>query len=225
MQELEQLNKKNNQQFVTQIKNIYGTELKQLFLKKNTVLNDIVKPENIYFIEQGTVIRSFTDTEGNTKALDLLSEREIVGLVTLYGPVPLHAEVRTLTDVVLTTLSSDLLKANLQISFPMICSNYQYSLSILYLNWQSSLSAGSERINYALIALSFYIGTQRDSMYLLPTYVTHQVIADFAAVSRSYVTRHLKILARKNIISKKNNNICILNILELIHLTPNYQTY
>lgn len=56
----------------------------------------------------------------------------------------------------------------------------------------------------------------------MPSYITHDIIASFSSVTRSYVTRHLSKLMKEQIISIKNNKICIVDMNKLVLKTPNY---
>lgn len=225
LKDLTELSKFNNRQFMKRISESSNEELNIIKVKKGQVLSEIIKVGYIYYIKKGVVVRYFYDIRGNYNALDLLNSREILGIATLNGTVPFQAEPKALTDLELVVVPERIIKDNFSESYTMLALNFQYYLSVMYLNWQVALAPGNERINHALIALAYYVGQEKKEIYCLPSYVTHEVLSEFASVSRSYVTRQLSKLIKQEIIQVENKNIYIKKLELLIALTPHYYPY
>ncbi|MBP2100550.1 Crp/Fnr family transcriptional regulator [Enterococcus rivorum] len=226
MKELDEANKKYNSDFVEKVKKTdVGENLKRIKIKKNVYIDSLIQPGFIYYIETGVVLRSFVDAAGNIKAIDILCAQEVMGLRSLIGRVGVQLEIKALEEVTILIIPEKLILANLQDAYHFLCSNFQYTMSIMYLHWQAMLSFGSERINYALIALAYYVGTEKDGEFFFPPYITHDVIASFASVTRSYVSRHVSKLADDDILVNQAKKMKIKDMDTLIKNTPNYQSF
>ena len=101
----------------------------------------------------------------------------------------------------LIVLPKTVLKNYAQESSDIMSSHLAYYLSMFSLSWQVMSSEGVERINYALLMLTHKLGMKKIQVYYFPSYVNHELIASLCScVSRSYVTRHLKILEMDGVV-------------------------
>lgn len=215
----------HNKKFYEVLEKDYGTNMfKVLSFQKGERIEGAVFPERLYYIKKGVVVRAFNDYEGNRKALDVLMKDEMIGLSTLTGEIPVLWEMEVLEDVELIIIPSVILEKYVKDLYLIFALYSQYCLTELYTSWQAMLSEGSERINYAILFLCDKVGRYETAGYIFPEYINHNFIANFSAVSRSYVTRHISNLKKVGILSVNGRKICIVDIEKLKSLTPNYQT-
>lgn len=222
--ELAILNKNNNKNLV---KLLQGTnEFKVISFRKNEIVSNYIRKNTVFFIIEGHVLQSFLDVDGQNKLLDILNKEEFLGVPSLENGVPAMSEYVALTNVKVLAIPVVVFLAYPEETLPVLYSNYQYVFSVLYLNWRASLAPGSERVNTALISLVYYVGKREQFQSpSLPAFITHQLIADFASVSRSYVTRCLSKLTTVGIINMSPTGIVITNMEELKKITPSYQPF
>lgn len=223
LQYIENIYRKNNKEFLGFLKADYGLDkLKYLTFKEGESIENFVQPNNLYYIKSGVAMRSFYDYDGNHKSLDIVTENELLGLATLFGDIPAIWEITILEDMELLVIPENILVSYPQKVYKIFGMNLQYQLTGLYVSWQAMLSEGKERINYAILSLLSSLGEKSNNEYIFPDYISHEFIAKFAAVSRSYVTRHLSTLVEEEVICVKNRKIYSINVEKLLDITPNY---
>ncbi|MGK0552846.1 Crp/Fnr family transcriptional regulator [Enterococcus faecalis] len=221
---IKNIHKEQNKTFLNKIIEHNGKAcLKKISFKKKVSIDNLLEPGNLYYIKSGVIMRSFSDSDGHTKAVGLLSKDEILGFATLFGEVPIQWTTTVLQDTEILVITNKLLLDNYKESLTLLGLNFQYYISISYLYWQSAFSVGFERINFTLINLACCLGERvKENSFRMPNYISHDLIASFSSVTRSYVTRHLSKLMKEQIISIKNNKICIIDMNKLVLKTPNY---
>lgn len=223
--ELSNLNKKNNKQLLNFLKSKKREPFKKLSFKQNEIIFESQSNGKILYVLSGYVLRSFLDIEGNNKPLDILSEDEFLGISSVRNGVPALSELVAITHTEVLELPEEIfLKFPTEV-LPVLYSNYQYTFCVLYLTWRASLAPGNERVNTALISIAYYMGSVENGSYCLPQFITHQIIADFSSVSRSYVTRCLRDLKSQGIIEVNTKRIVIYDIETLKDYTPSYQPF
>ncbi|MGF1919348.1 Crp/Fnr family transcriptional regulator [Enterococcus faecalis] len=212
----------NNAQFFEIIKKKHTKQLTRVSFDQGEIIDSYLKPNTLYYINKGVVMRSFYDYEGNHRALDTVREKEFIGLSTLLGSIPAYWETEVLEYCELFVIPESIVANYPQQAYQILGINHQYHITSLYVSWQEMLSTGKERINYALLNLVSRPENSLDENYFFPNYVTHEMISKFAAVSRSYVTRHILDLEKEGILHREKNKMFIRNIDELFVTTPNY---
>lgn len=95
--------------------------------------------------------------------------------------------------------------------------NYQLNSQIYFSKWFYSSNRGEKRVYEAFLEILLSLATEdievnSSESFLLPAYITHELISELSGVSRSYVTRIIEKLKEKKILSYVDNSIEILNI-------------
>lgn len=215
--------KKNNQNLLHFLENERGfSQVRKKKVSQGERVTLKLEPGQLYYIQSGAIKVSFYDTKGNEKALYLAVSGEWLGISTFLESVSPIWEFSAVEPVELVVFPNYLLRHYTQEIYQFLSLNLPYYLKILSSSWQAMLSEGAERIRYALIVLSIMIGKSESESILLPSYVTQELIAQFASVTRSYVAKQLVVLEQKGVVQIRYREIRIIDMNELLDLTPNY---
>lgn len=220
---LEKNYKSNNLEFFNFIQSEYDLNtFRYIAFKKGMWISRVIQADYVYYIKKGVLKCSYYDYQGNHKSICIVGENELLGVTTFFHEILLNWEIHVLEDVELIVLPKNCTEKYAQESSDIMSSHLAYYLSMFSLSWQVMSSEGVERINYALLMLTHKLGMKKSEVYYFPSYVNHELIASFAAVSRSYVTRHLKILEMNGVVKFDCRRITIVNKQKLMSYTPNY---
>ncbi|MBP2099956.1 Crp/Fnr family transcriptional regulator [Enterococcus rivorum] len=221
---LDQTIKEYNSFFLKRNIEIHGEDFfDKIHIKKSMNIDFFLKHKNLYYINSGSAMRHFIDVLGNRRSLNLFWKSDIIGFTTLFDEKSVEWETIALTDMELIVITHKNLLHDLNDGFQLVGKNFQYYTNIMYCSQQCLSTSGCERINFSILSLAYYLGNTNGNYNYLPPYITHDIISCLSAVTRSYVTRHLKKLITENIISIENRKICINNIEDLTARTPSYQ--
>ncbi|MGL9997460.1 hypothetical protein IGJ41_002743 [Enterococcus sp. DIV1537a] len=223
LEELEKSYRENNLKFLNFLEKNYDVKsFRQVNYKGKERISRFILPEYLYYVKKGVLISSYYDYQGNRRSVNITSEGEILGITAFFYNTPQNWEIQVLEDAEITILPKRELDKNEAEVYNIFGSSLSYYLLMLSMGWQVMSSNGSERINYALILLTHKLGVKCDERYYLPVYVNHELIASFAAVSRSYATRCLQKLAMDGVVSLAYKMLYIQDKEKLFSVTPNY---
>lgn len=219
---IENQNRKNNKMLFDTFSKKNTDHFDLLTIKKKQRFSNLITHGNAYYILEGVVMRYFTDMHGQSKALDIFMKDEIIGLDSLNGPRPVQFGLKALTNVKLAIISLAVIETHKEEVYPILYCKYQYVFCLFFLNWKYSLYSGDVRIKITIISLCKYLGGENDGSYLLPKYITHEIISEFSAVTRPYVTRVIAKLVENKLLITSRKGIKVLNLEHFIEVTPEY---
>lgn len=214
-----------NRELLTHIQHLPDKQMpfKELVIKKGTTFTDWLLPNRVYYVKSGYIKHSIINELGEMRSFSIVAADELLGLATFQKELESPWILDALTEVTLYQLPDALLNLVDPTIASTIMTNYSYLLKVHYMRWYFSHLSGYERIIISLAELLRYTGTKPNDAYSIPPFITHTIIAEFASVSRSYVTRTLKQLEDEGILSLQKRAITILDLAELLSYSEIYQ--
>jgi CRP-like cAMP-binding protein len=197
-------------------KQIKGSEITELIIKKKETL-EFPSGKYMYFIRHGSIKESTIDWAGNVRTIRILTKNDILLYSDLVEKNASLCFLQTLSDTKIYQIPLSLLKGAQTYDIDFLPFNYQLNSKIYFLKWFYASTNGEKRVYSALIEVLLSLVTEpieinTKESFLLPAYITHEIISEISGVSRSYVTRIIERLKEKKIIDYTNNAIKIIDL-------------
>lgn len=171
--------------------------------------------EKFYLIREGKVKISKFTAEGKEITVEIISNGDVFGYVSLLKDETCECTVTTLTDTEMQVMNKyeflnlveeypELFKGLLSSACRRLRSAYQHIETI-------SASNVKQRVARILLEMARQEGEYKNNSLTFESRLTHQELANLAGTSRETVTRVLTYLKQKGFIKVSRSTVCILN--------------
>ena len=196
------------------------------FSKGNTIFAPGDAPDALYVLTSGLVTLSHLSEDGQESILRVFGPGDVFGELFLTVPArPFLA--RALTASVVTVIPGKrflhLLSTFPRIGFNFICVLSRHLAKIALDRGQSSHKWSAERLALTLLKLAATHGVEEKAGTAITLPLTHQILADMIGASRETVTRHLRRLKRRGVVSQRGRTFLI-QAARLKALAPDWPT-
>ena len=169
--------------------------------------------DTVYFVKEGTIKISRLNDEGKEVILALLGNGEIFGELSALDGEARSANALAQENCQLLAINKedflDILKHNFSVSFNLMCELAKRLRKSDQQIEALSLSDAEHRIGVSLLNLAEDMGVIRKGQVTIQNLPFQQDIANMAGTSRETVSRVLKILENKSMISKVGHTLVI----------------
>lgn len=183
------------------------------YLKNSMIILEEEYGDIVFVIKTGTVKITRVNDEGKEVILALLGPGEIFGELAILDGEARSANALAQENCKLVLINReeflDILKHNFQISFRLMCELAKRLRKSDQQIEALSLSDAEHRIGVSLLNLAEDMGVIRKGKVTIQNLPFQQDIANMAGTSRETVSRVMKILENKNMISKVGHTLVI----------------
>ena len=183
------------------------------YLKNSMIILEEEYGDIVFAIKTGTVKITRVNDEGKEVILALLGPGEIFGELAILDGEARSANALAQEDCKLILINReeflDILQHNFKISFRLMCELAKRLRKSDQQIEALSLSDAEHRIGVSLLNLAEDMGVIRKGRVTIQNLPFQQDIANMAGTSRETVSRVMKILENKNMISKVGHTLVI----------------
>jgi CRP-like cAMP-binding protein len=202
------------------LENLFSTCHAITFIKHETIIRADDDPQGVYYLEKGFVKMNSVLADGREITLNIFKPGSYFPMMWAISNLPNTYYFQTMTPVVIRRISKDTF-------FDFITKNPDILLDVtsriligvngLLFNINHILSGDSRhRIMAALLMFAKRFGEASPSGKITITLpLTHQDIADVAAITRETTSIHIKQLENQGLISQNSHLFTILNLQKL----------
>lgn len=182
------------------------------FSKGSTIFAPGDAPDSFYIVMSGLVTLSHLSEGGQESILRVFGPGDVFGELFLTVPErPFLA--RALTACVVTVIPGKtflhLLSTIPKIGFNFTCVLSRHLAEMALDRGLSSHKWSSQRLALTLLKLGAAHGVEEKAGTAITLPLTHQILADMIGTSRETVTRDLRLLKRKGIVSQRGRTLLI----------------
>jgi CRP/FNR family transcriptional regulator len=182
------------------------------FPKGSTIFAPGAAPDALYVLKSGLVTLSHLSEGGQESILRVFGPGDVFGELFLTVPArPFLA--RALTACVVTVIPAKtflyLLSTVPRIGFNFACVLSRHLAEMALDRAESSHKWSSERLVLTLLKLGAAHGVEERGGTAITLPLTHQILADMIGTSRETVTRDLRRLKRKGVVSQRGRTLII----------------
>lgn len=195
---------------------LFETGKKVAFEKNQLILSPSKKSDEVYQITNGFIVTYIKSSSGKKRIQTILKKGDIFPLSLASKNMQTHIYAETLSDAEANVIPKEVLLNKINTS-------HEVSLEVIavLLMYVTTFSSRLDNLEYETVRkkvinrLLFFanrFGGKKDKHVVLHVPITHKLIAESISSSRENVTRELKLLERKNLISFKNRTFVVLDI-------------
>lgn len=211
-------NKKNNYSFFYDSinKKTKRFTVTEIVVKKKKVI-DLPPKDSMYFIRHGAVKESVIDWTGNIKTFRILTNNDALLYSDLTKENSSLCFLQTLADTKIYQIHITELDMLENDNSNFLLHYHKLNAKIYFFKWVYASTNGEKRIYAALIEILMsltarLIEIDTSQHFLLPAFITHEIISELSGVSRSYVTRIIERLKKQKRVDYVNKAIKILDL-------------
>jgi CRP-like cAMP-binding protein len=209
-----------NKSISERLTNLFSASHVITFTKHETIIKADDDPQGVYYLEKGFVKMNSILADGREITLNIFKPGSYFPMMWAISNLPNTYYFQTMTPVVVRRISQN-------VFFEFVTKNPDVLLDItnrilvgvngLLFNINHILSGDSRhRIMAALLMFAKRFGEASPSGKITITLpLTHQDIADVAAITRETASIHIKQLENQGLISQKSHLLTILNMQKL----------
>ena len=192
--------------------------LRKLFKPRNYLKNSMIILEEeygdlVFVVQSGTIKITRVNDEGKEVILALLGPGEIFGELAILDGEARSANALAQENCELLAINKEdflhILKTNFSVSYNLMCELAKRLRKSDQQIEALSLSDAEHRIGVSLLNLAEDMGVIRKGKVTIQNLPFQQDIANMAGTSRETVSRVLKILENKSMISKEGHTLTI----------------
>lgn len=194
------------------------------FSRGSTIFAPGDAPDALYVLTSGLITLSHLSEGGQESILRVFGPGDVFGEVFLTVRArPFRATA--LTDSVVTVIPSNtfhrLLSTIPRIGFNFICVLSRHLVEIALDRGQSSHKWASGRLALTLLKLAAAHGAKEEGGTAITLPLSHQILADMIGTSRETVTRQLRRLKRRGLVSQRGRTFLV-QVPRLKALVPDW---
>ena len=183
------------------------------YLKNSMIILEEEYGDLVFVVQSGTIKITRVNDEGKEVILALLGPGEIFGELAILDGEARSANALAQEDCQLWAINKedflDILKHNFAVSYNLMCELAKRLRKSDQQIEALSLSDAEHRIGVSLLNLAEDMGVIRKGKVTIQNLPYQQDIANMAGTSRETVSRVLKILENKSMISKEGHTLII----------------
>jgi len=183
------------------------------YLKNSMIILEEEYGDLVFLVQSGTIKITRVNDEGKEVILALLGPGEIFGELAILDGEARSANALAQENCELMAINKedflDILKNNFSVSFNVMCELAKRLRKSDQQIEALSLSDAEHRIGVSLLNLAEDMGVIRKGKVTIQNLPFQQDIANMAGTSRETVSRVLKILENKSMISKEGHTLTI----------------
>jgi len=208
----------NSINIFSDLSDLQSNSLQKFFKPRNYLKNSMIILEEeygdlVFVVQSGTIKITRVNDEGREVILALLGPGEIFGELAILDGEARSANALAQENCKLLAINKedflDILKNNFSISFNLMCELAKRLRKSDQQIEALSLSDAEHRIGVSLLNLAEDMGVIRKGRVTIQNLPFQQDIANMAGTSRETVSRVLKILENKSMISKVGHTLVI----------------
>jgi CRP-like cAMP-binding protein len=208
----------NSINIFSDLSDLQSHSLQKFFKPRNYLKNSMIILEEeygdlVFVVQSGTIKITRVNDEGREVILALLGPGEIFGELAILDGEARSANALAQENCKLLAINKedflDILKNNFSISFNLMCELAKRLRKSDQQIEALSLSDAEHRIGVSLLNLAEDMGVIRKGKVTIKNLPFQQDIANMAGTSRETVSRVLKILENKSMISKAGHTLVI----------------
>ena len=208
----------NSINIFSDLSDLQSNSLQKFFKPRNYLKNSMIILEEeygdlVFLVQSGTIKITRVNDEGREVILALLGPGEIFGELAILDGEARSANALAQENCKLLAINKedflDILKNNFSISFNLMCELAKRLRKSDQQIEALSLSDAEHRIGVSLLNLAEDMGVIRKGRVTIQNLPFQQDIANMAGTSRETVSRVLKILENKSMISKVGHTLVI----------------
>jgi CRP-like cAMP-binding protein len=189
------------------------------FKKGEILMSPKKTPRGVYLITEGFVVSYSQSSSGKRRIQTILKKNDIFPLVWAISDVLKNVYIETLSDGNALLLDKEIFLDYINNTHEATVELITILLNMLstYVDRVDNLENDTvrEKVITRILFYSNRFGVSEDGKIAIDLPITHKLIAESISVSRENVTRELKILEKKKLISFKKRQLIISDIKRL----------